>query len=323
MNDKLSVLCPRSLERTVVSGVPSRCECCNEVLPPLYLRGGQGMLPLPIQFFGLSQHGKTAYLAALTMALQRVNTVWNGFTATPATEYSRRVVQEVNRCFDTGQLPPPTPAAASDCYLLLLNRIPKWGKAALMIRDCSGEAFQGLDVDVQQASFLIKAPLTFMFISSGDLKEGYTMDALMTNYLSAFAAYGVGPELKKIVLVLTKADSLLDSLPADVLTYIMEDPIWRASREEVESKAYGASEIETYMRSLQEISYLIEEWICSRAAGRTMVTLARDSDIEIQFSVVSSTGSAPRAQDNMLSTSWEPSRVLDPLLWALEMELGK
>src|SRR5262245_32980148 len=117
MSGVLSVICPFSLERTVVSGASPRCECCNEALPPLYLSEGQGMFPLPIQFFGWSQHGKTTYLAALIMALQRVNTIWSGFTATPATESSRRVVREVSRYFDTGKLPPRTPAGAQDCCL--------------------------------------------------------------------------------------------------------------------------------------------------------------------------------------------------------------
>lgn len=323
MNSNLSVLCPFSLERTAVAGVPPRCECCNEALPPLYLNGGQSMLPLPIQFLGLSKHGKTSYFAALTMVLQRVNAIWNGFTVTPATESSRKAMREVNLYFETGKLPSRTLPGSKDPYVMLLNRIPKWIDRALMIRDCSGEAFREIDIDLKEANFLLKSPLTLIFVSLADINAGYAMDDLMTSYLNALAAHGVslGNEFKKVVVVLTKADLLLDSLPQELLLYISEDPIWQASRqEEGEPKWFAAKAMDAYLADLEEISRRIEEWICRRAAGRTLVTLARDRKIEIEFTLISSTGAAPQTQDNTLPTGWEPSRVLDPLLWALVLD---
>lgn len=318
----MSVLCPVSLETTAIDGPASRCHCCGEILPPLYLKEGQNMLPIPIQFFGLNKHGKTSYLAALTLALQRVNTVWNGFTATPATESSRRTVREINRYFDTGQLPPATPPRVKDCYLMLLNRIPKWGNAALMIRDCPGAAFREIDVDLDEANFLLKGTTTFLFISLEDLEGGYTVDALMTNYLSALVAHGVAleDEFKKVLVVLTKADLLLEVLPGDLLRYVQDDPIWLVSRLEAESSGFSVADMEEYLKTLDRVSDSIEEWIRRRAAGRTLVTLARDRNVEVRFSLVSATGSAPLMGENTLSAGWEPSRVLDPFLWALELD---
>jgi hypothetical protein len=283
------------------------------------------MLPLPIQFFGLSRHGKTTYLAALTMALQRVNGAWSGFTAMPATESSQRLVREATNYFATGKLPPPSPSGGKDSYLMLLNRIPKWMKAALTIRDCSGEAFREIDVDLSEATFLLKGSLTFMFISIEDLKDsgGYTMDNLMTSYLNALATQGarLDREYRKIVVLLTKADLFWDRLPDDLLNYVKEDPVWSACREEGKPpRWYSLAEMESYLEEMIRISRSIEEWICGLAAGRTFVALARDRNVEIQFSLVSSTGGAPRSQDNLLPTGWEPSRVLDPLLWALELD---
>jgi hypothetical protein len=315
------LICPLSLRETEVTGAPARCSCCNEILPPLYVSEGQGLLPLPIQLFGLSGHGKTTYLAALTMALQRVNSVWNGFTATPATEQSRKLVRDSNVYFASGQLPPATSPGSKGCYLMLLNRIPKWIKAALMIRDCSGQAFQDVDIDLQEASYLLRAPLTFLFISLKDLQGGDTVDVLLNYYLNALAAHGVRPEpeLKRIVVVLTKADLLQEELPDDLLNDVQEDRIWQASRVEAAPQWFAVADMDAHLGALGEISQRIEAWICRRAAGRTLVTLARDRNIEIRFTLISSTGSAPRAQDNVLATGWEPSRVLDPLIWALEL----
>ena len=321
MSPDRQLICPLSLRETAVAGSPAKCSCCDEVLPPLYVSEAQGLQPLPIQFFGLSGHGKTAYLAALTVALQRVNSVWNGFTATPATEQSRRLVREANVYFASGQLPPPTPLGSKGCFLMLLNRIPKWMKAALMIRDCSGRAFRDFDVDLQEASYLLRAPLTFLFISLKDLQGGDTIDVLLNDYLDALAAHGVRPELemKKLVVVLTKADLLQEELPDDLLQAVREDRLWQASQMETEPRWSAVADMDADLGALGEISRSIEAWICRRAAGRTLVTLARDRSIEIRFTLVSSTGSAPRAQDNVLATGWEPSRVLDPLIWALEL----
>jgi double-GTPase-like protein len=322
VNGNLSVICPITLERTPVEGIPPRCACCDEALPPLYLDEKQKLLPLPIQLFGLAGHGKTAYLAALTMALQRVNMLWEGFTATPATESSRRIVREFNVLYERGQLPPRTLPGARDCYLMLLNRVPKWMNAALMVRDCPGAAFQELPVDLREASYLLKGHLTLMLVSLPDLRDGYTIDSLMTTLLSTLIANGVELERakKQVVVVLTKADLLLEALPDDLALYVREDPIWQVARDESESKPFLVQEMNAYLGAMEEISKRIKSWIWRQAAGRTLVTLARDRNVEIRFSLVSATGSAPRAQDNTLPLGWEPSRVLDPLLWALELD---
>lgn len=329
MDSNLPVICPVCLEGTGGSEVSPKCDHCGASLPPLYLREARSRLPLlPIQFFGLSRHGKTTYLIALMTALQRVNGAWSGFTAMPATESSQRLVRESRNHFDTSTLPPLSPPGVKDPYLVLLNRVPKWIKVALTIRDCSGEAFHGIDIDLRDAPFLLKGPLTLMFISLGDLKNsgGYTLDSMMTNYLNALAANGARVELehRKIVVVLTKTDLFLDTLPDYLADYIKEDPIWAACREEGRSpRSYSLAEMASYLEEMASISQGIEEWICRSAAGRMFVDLARDSEVEIQFSLVSSTGAAPRAQDNILATSWEPARVLDPLLWALELVVSR
>ncbi len=284
------------------------------------------MLSLPIQFFGLSGHGKTTYLAALNMMLQRVNRAWNGFTTVPATEPSQRLAREARVYFETGQLPPASPPCVKDTYLILLNRVPKWVKAAVMVRDCSGDAFRGIGVDLTEASFLLQGTITFMFVSLEDLRSsaGYSMDILMTTYLNAFAAQGVqlDQEYRKIVVVLTKADLFWDKLPDELLNYIKEDPIWATCRREDQPpRWYSLAETESYLETMARISRSLEDWVCQSAAGaRMFVSLAHDNHIEVQFSLVSATGAAPRRQDNALDTSWEPTRVLDPLLWAFELD---
>jgi hypothetical protein len=325
MDGNLPIICPVCLESTEVNGASPACDGCGSSLPPLYVKEGRGMPALPIQFFGLSGHGKSTYLAALTMELQRINGAWSGFTVMPATESAQRLVRQARIFFDTGKLPSPSPSGAKDSCLLLLNRIPKWAKAALTIRDCSGDAFREIDIDLTEATFLPKAPLTFMFFSLEDLESsgGYTMDGLMVNYLNTLAKQGARLDLeyRKIVVVLTKTDLFWDRLPDDLLRYIKKEPAWSRCRDEGKAASWcSQADMESYLKEMEEISQSLEGWVCRLAAGRMFVTLARDQNIEIQLSLVSSTGAAPRTEDNLLPTGWEPSRVLDPLLWALELD---
>lgn len=324
MENDFLIQCPVCLASTSISGVSPTCESCHEPLPPLYLKEANGMLPLHIQLFGLPGHGKTTYLAALAMALQRVNGAWSGFTMMPATEPSQRLVRMARSCFATGRLPPPSVPGDRDVHVLLLNRVPIWIKAAMTVRDCSGQAFREIDVDLQEASLLLKAPTTFLFISLEDFRDsgGYALDSLMTSYLSTLAAHGarLDKEHRKIVVVLTKADLFWDQLPEELADYVREDPIWAACREEGRpSKPYSLAETTSYLENMARISQVIENWLCQSAAGRMFVNLAGDNNIAVRLSIVSSTGAAPRAQDNVLATSWDPARVLDPLLWALEL----
>lgn len=320
-----SVICPFCLDRTAISGAPPMCRSCGQELPPLYLDAGQSMQPLPIQLFGLGRHGKTTFLTALTMALRRVNALWQGCTAIPATEYSRRIVRDINVYFDTGKMPPVTALGAKDCYLMLIDHMIPWGKRALMVRDCSGEAFRELMVNVEEAYFFLKSPFTFMCISLPDLRNsggGYSMDMMLDSYLNTLASNGVrlGKERRKVVIVLTKADLLQDDLPPDLSDYLRDDPFWSLFSEESNVQWKSLEDMKSYMQAMATMSRKIEAWICRRAEGRTLVTLARDRNVEIQFSLVSSTGSPPEEKDNILPMGWKPIRILDPFLWTLELE---
>jgi hypothetical protein len=321
-----SVICPFCLDRTAISGAPPMCRSCGQELPPLYLDAGQSMQPLPIQLFGLSRHGKTTFLTALTMALRRVNALWQGCTAMAATESSRQIVRDVNVYFDTGKMPPMTALGAKDCYLMLIDHMIPWGRRALMVRDCSGEAFRELVVNVEEAYFFLKSPFTFMFISLLDLRNsgGYSMDLMLDSYLNTLASNGVrlGKERRKVVIVLTKADLFLlqDDFPQELSDYLRKDPFRSLLSEEGDVQWQTLGDMKSYMQEMAAMSRKIEAWICRRAEGRTLVALARDRNVEIQFSLVSSTGSPPEEKGNILTTGWAPIRILDPFFWTLELE---
>jgi hypothetical protein len=294
-------------------------------LPPLYLEGEP--VPrqvVPIQVFGLSEHGKTVYLSALTMTLRRMNCVWRDAICMPATAVSQRKVLEINEYLRTGQLPPLTPLGKSECFILMLRNMVPWGRKALVIRDCSGEAFGEMDVKVDEASYFLVAPTTFMFFSLSDsnLIPGFTIDMLMNNYLNTLVSKGVRFDQgkRKIILILTKPDKLKMNhvLPEALWKYVECDPIWPLLDEGVLQQPLTAENMEEYLGIMRKASVAIEDWVGATSAGATLISLAREYHVELSFSIVWGTG-----WDDGLGSAqnvvWRPARVLDPLFWALEM----
>jgi hypothetical protein len=68
------------------------------------------------------------------------------------------------------------------------------------------------------------------------------------------------------------------------------------------------------------VSDAISEWIQQRdPRGKVFVRLAQSENIEMRFSLISSTGSDV-GEDGVLPVAMEPRRVLDPYFWALELQ---
>jgi hypothetical protein len=296
---------------------------CGRELPVRYVHKDMLLQPLPVQVVGWEQHGKTTYLYALTLLLKRMPRL----SCAAATEETQKMVQEVLASIQRGNMPLSTPKGADECYVMMLRGLEPWGERALLLRDCPGEVFGGMDIPVEHAPFLLRARTIFMFISLPDLLDQdkdihitrhRTMDMLLNNYIDTLLRRGI-PFLRQqrnVIVVLTKAD-LLPDLPAELREYLAEDTLWslptKLSREEF------ASFMERYLASMEQVDGLIRRWIGQTAPGRSFLQLAEDHRIHLRFSLISATG-AQVAPGNEMSCAWEPRRVLDPLFWGLELE---
>lgn len=317
------ITCPFCLSLTTPNDSPSKCSTCEKALPPLYVDAAAQYRPFPIQVFGLPEHGKSVYLAALTMMLRKAIIVWDECICQPATPASQEMVMKVNGYFRTGEMPAITPPGSDECYLMLVPRMARWGSRAVMIRDCSGEAFTGMDVKLDQAKYLLRSPLTFMFLSLADYlsSNGPAMDMLLTNYLNTLISCGVrfDRESRKIVLVLTKADLIAD-LPQPLVDYIQGEPIRPILLGEpgADQRGFDEPAVDEYMRVLRKASAALKEWFALTADGKTLLALAKVYNIDLCCSLVWSTGFDP-GRDNETRFSWRPCRVLDPLFLGLDL----
>lgn len=176
------LICPYCLSSTPKGDYPLSCESCPHELPPLYVEDSDRFVVNPVQVFGWTNHGKTVFLSAVTLMLDRLNIVMNSFSSIPVTEPSRRMLIDVRTYQKTGEMPPPTPLGIDESYVMLLEGLERWGDRALVIRDCAGEVFDSIEVDVELAPFLLKTQTTFMVISLPDLSlaPALSMDMLLS-----------------------------------------------------------------------------------------------------------------------------------------------
>jgi hypothetical protein len=336
----LGTVCPFCLERIPGQKTLKACphEKCGKELPVLYMQPVKTLSPFPVQVFGWSQHGKSAYLTALTMMLMKMNRIWRSFTWEAVTELSLNKVCEVNVHERTGKMPHPTLIGADDCYVMLLRKMEPWRNRALLVRDCPGEAFSGIKVPLEEAPFLHRARTIFMFASLPDLLdpeaenrsfEGRTMDMLMTSFFNTLKSNGIRLKGRRVVMVLTKGDRITDLTPG-LRNYLVGDTLWEASNSPEPERVlrsflknpaeFSVAEfMERYLAGMERADAEIRRWLALDHHAQNFIGLAQDYGVDLRLCLTSATGS-PVSPGNGLAQRWEPRRVLDPFFWALELE---
>lgn len=326
------VPCPFCLTKDTLGQEDLLCTECGQRAPAEYLRYQQAAEITAIQTFGWAGHGKSTFLAALTLVLTRMGMAWPGYFCSALTEDSQRKLRELNTYLRTGGLPPVT-STEGDTILLLLKNAGVWADRLIIYRDYPGEIFDRLEVDVNRIPLLHRAPVTLLLLSPNDLSSvagGRSMEMLMGSLVNALNQKGVDFERDRrcAVLVLTKADAIAH-LPTLVRNYLKQDRLWSAihrgmndgpshlqSSERELSEEPGSEE---YRERMAAAGDAIREWIEKDPAGRSLVRIAEGHGITLRFSAVSATGSQPD-ENGFLSAPWHPRRVIDPLLWALEFD---
>jgi hypothetical protein len=319
-----ALICPYCLTEVRLAKNLETCPACKLALPIQYVQDYAENPPFFVQVFGWEQTGKTVFLSALTLMLTNMSKLWPRYAATPATEATQRKIREIRTSLANGGImPDATQLGLQEVYIMMLRNMERWGGRTLVSRDCAGEHFDKWEVPIEQASYLINAPTTFMMISLSDMRsknDGRAMDDLLVNYINTLMKYKVDfkKRPRKLVVVLTKADTI-HNLPPNLRTYLLDDPIWAALTGTTDLKTLGVNRLAEYIESMARVSDTIRDWLKEDASGAAFIQLAANKNIEIYFSLISSTGSDP-GPGNRLQTRMEPRRVLDPYFWAMEIQ---
>jgi hypothetical protein len=326
-----SILCPYCLAKINFRDGDKIDRCpsgmgkngCGSELPAKYVMKFEEMQPCYTQLIGWSQVGKTVYLQALTAMLFNLGVVWkDDFAPSAQTEATLKYNRNVKKYMANGQMPPATQLQLQDAYIMQLEKMARWGSRTLVLRDVAGEHFNELQFPVLQTPYLIHVPTTLMLISIDDLqRQNVTMDELMNSYIQTLMKFDprYGVTKRNVIVVLTKADLIVQQLNETLQTYLSEDPFVKVLVNPDDAEEMGDKEMEAYMKKLKAISDEIQKWVKGQQGGQTLIALARNEKIELRFTIVSSTGGAVGG-DNQMRHAINPTRVLDPFFWALEFQ---
>lgn len=317
------ITCPYCLMETSAPKRPEPCQTCKRPLPIQYIEGFSQMPPFFVQVFGWSGVGKTVFLQALTLMLVKMANVWPNYTYAAVNDTSQRQVSLIHNSLVRGVMPSSTQLGDQEIYIMALHDMERWGSRILVTRDCAGEAFDTMNVSIEQAPYLINAPTTFMLIGPPDdvsNEGGKSFDQLLNNYINTLVDKGVNfnRQRRSVVVVFTKADQRRD-LPADLRAYLINDPLWSAVNARGTSMMLDTAGMNQYVNTMEYISDRIREWVQEEAVGKNFLRLAERRNIDLRFSLISSTGEAVGA-GNTLTSGLSPRRVLDPYFWAMEIQ---
>ena len=120
------------------------------------------------------------------------------------------------------------------------------------------------------------------------------------------------------MIVLTKADLILEKLPIGLREYIVSDPL--AALYSVPGYEPNNLKLDmyAYMSQLHDISEDVADWLLETPSGYTFLSIAKNENVDLRFALISSLGKSPKLDDP--TNSALPTRVLDPLFWALELD---
>jgi hypothetical protein len=316
------ILCPYCLAELRTRGEPETCPSCKAELPVQYIHDYEQHQPFFAQVFGWSRAGKTVFQYALTLMLMKMANVWPKYTFAPATNATLVKTQEINSYLQNGVMPPMTQMGDQEVYVMLLRNMERWGGRTLVMRDCAGEIFDTMEVPVKQAPYLLNAPTTFMFLSLPDLpnSKGRSIDHLLNNYINTLMKHKVNfaKEQRKLVVVFTKAD-LIQELPANLRNYLINDPLWAAVNARGSVNQLDTLSMAAYVETMMRVSDAVQDWVGQDFSGKTFIRLAQQKNVDLRFSLISSTGTAV-GEDGAMVESLAPRRVLDPFFWALELQ---
>lgn len=312
-----SVVCPYCLTENRYSKNIEKCSKCRTPLPSHYVDNFQQALPIFMQLIGYSEVGKTVYLQSLALMLQKMERFWKKYTYSPLNEDSQRFIHNTNKFAITGEMPSATQLALQQAYIFLLLNMERWGSRTLVTRDIAGEHFNEIEFPTQYMPYLIHTPVTLMMISLSDLQyqSNYPINLLMDSFAATLSRHKRdyrSAELKTVV-VLSKADRLIDQLPEDLINYLQEDPF---NILEKKDSFVDGKFMDEYMKKLYLNNYKIKEWFSeTQQGGKMLISRAENENIQLYFTLVSSFGMYPHID---LSLAVAPTRVLDPLFFNLD-----
>lgn len=296
------------------------CSKYQQVIPASYIREYDTTPPLWLVTVGFPKHGKTTYLAALTLTLKDMSEVWPGSFSRDLDQYTMETARNWLRDARLGIQSASTATGIPRPLLMSISKIAGGGSRCLVMYDVAGEVYDKLHEVEEYVASIKQVSTTWFFVSLKDLQDrdqSRSLSELFTVYLTGMEGLHADLRGRNLIVVYTKGDQITDPV---IRSYLLSDPLQALAAPASQRLNLGAFSMEEYYASLQKMSDTLRTYTRDEVpGGKPFVNMVESQGMNLVFSVTSALGEDPNA-DNRLSEDAHRYRILDPFLWAVRLE---
>ncbi len=277
--------------------------------------------PLVILPCGYPGHGKTTFLASLCFLVDRLPRRLPGFTIQPADTHTRKYLPWFIEKFRNRSLEDATSVAEIPPFVCAMNNLPSSGgiqagqNRLVAFFDVAGEAIRAgsSHADLLHEP-LLHCHVPWLVFNLGSKTATERTTSLLDSYVHLMTSKGLSLQGKRIVLVYSCTDLLVDKLPTEVADYLYQENDFDLNS--IDSGTARPFNLTEYMKKAEQISNCLKEFTVQNIHdGPALISLANSYGIDLRFCATSATGHL--AINGEMFEDPIPRRVIDPLLWSL------
>lgn len=322
------VICPFCLK---AHDFEASLECPEKhyIVPSSYVRDYDKIRPLWLLTVGFPRHGKTTYLAALTLMLQHMDVVWPKVfyrsLDTDTTNEIRKIYRDATEGNLVDRTPHPDERHALPPRPLLFNvhNLPDAGSRCLIMYDMAGQVWNNQEKVKDYVEALKQVTTTWFLIALNDLEDKQndkTISQLFNAYLSGMEDFHIDLEGRNLIVVYTKADVI--SFPTSIKDYIGSDPFQWLTLRDAETPEITQFSFQDYVAKMRSISDQLREYTQRRVkGGGAFINMVEENKMNLVFCATSALGQSPDHGSGKLQEDAPRFRVLDPFLWAVALDM--
>ncbi len=316
------VICPFCLKPHDFA-LARTCEiCADNPVPDEYIAEYDRVPPLWLLTIGFSRHGKTTYLAALTLVLENMSNVWEGMYDNAYDQATMTAIRQMWREAMQGEIVQKTDVTTPRPLLIGLYGLPEVGSRSLVMYDVAGEIFDSINEVQAYLPALKFVGTTWFLVSLQDLEndqEGRSLTDLFSVYRKGMRSLQADLQGRNLIVVYTKADQV--AFTPEIEEYLMLDPYQALTLPDATLPPSEDFSLQEYRQGMEQVSNLLEEYTRQRVKkGRAFINMVKAEGMNLYFSVVSALGQSPDVSSSRLRERARRYRVLDPFLWALTLQ---
>ncbi len=321
------VICPFCLKHHDFKSSSLTCPISEQHVPADYVNEYNKVPPLWLIAVGFAQHGKTTYLAALTLMLENISKIWCGMYYNPLDQYTTDKIREMRREAKEGKSTTPTSKEQGFRPLLFsVYDLPEKGSRCLVMYDVAGEIYNSLD-EVHKVGPAIRQAYTIWFlVSLANLQndpQGKRITELFNVYRQGMQNMQIDLKGRNLIVIYTKSDIV--NFPKELEEYWISDPFKGIARSNPDNRNIQEFSLDEYIKRMKFISERLEEYTINRVDGGTaFVNMVKAKGLNLVFCLTSALGESPDPHTKRLfHADVDRFRVLDPFLWAITLEEAK